>query len=48
MEISAYILYNHERYEPLIQLDDAEIAHNDDIANREMAIWKNERRLLSG
>ncbi len=27
---------------------DAEIANNDDIANREMAAWENERRLLSG
>ena len=27
---------------------DAEIAHNDDIADREMATWENERRLLSG
>ena len=27
---------------------DAELAHNDDIANREMATWENERRLLSG
>lgn len=27
---------------------DAEIAHNDDIADRELAAWENERRLLSG
>ena len=27
---------------------DAELAHNDDVANREMATWENERRLLSG
>lgn len=27
---------------------DAEIAHNDDVADREMATWENERRLLSG
>lgn len=26
---------------------DAEIAHNDDIADRELAAWENERRLLS-
>ena len=27
---------------------DAEIAENDDIADRELAAWENERRLLSG
>lgn len=27
---------------------DAEIAHNDEIADRELAAWENERRLLSG
>lgn len=27
---------------------DAEIAHNDDIADRELAAWENKRRLLSG
>ena len=27
---------------------DAEIAHNDDVADRELAAWENERRLLSG
>ena len=27
---------------------DAEIVHNDDIADRELAAWENERRLLSG
>ena len=27
---------------------DAEIAHNADIADRELAAWENERRLLSG
>ena len=27
---------------------DAEIARNDDIADRESAGWENERRLLSG
>ena len=27
---------------------DAQIAHNDDIADRELATWENERRLLSG
>ena len=27
---------------------DAEIARNDDIADRELAAWENERRLLSG
>jgi len=27
---------------------DTEIAHNDDIADRELAAWENERRLLSG
>ncbi|MCY4370784.1 MAG: hypothetical protein OXF41_15535 [bacterium] len=27
---------------------DAEIAHNDDEADRELAAWENERRLLSG
>ena len=27
---------------------DARIAHNDDIADRELATWENERRLLSG
>ena len=27
---------------------DAEIALNDEIADREMAAWENERRLLSG
>ena len=27
---------------------DAEIARNDDIADRESAAWENERRLLSG
>ena len=27
---------------------DAEIAHSDDIADRELAAWENERRLLSG
>ena len=27
---------------------DAEIALNDDIADRELAAWENERRLLSG
>lgn len=27
---------------------DAEIAYNDDIADRELATWENERRLLSG
>ncbi len=27
---------------------DAEIAHNNDIADRELAAWENERRILSG
>ena len=27
---------------------DTEIAHNDDIADRELAAWESERRLLSG
>ena len=27
---------------------DAEIAHNDEVADRELAAWERERRLLSG
>ena len=27
---------------------DAQIARNDDIADRELVTWENERRLLSG
>ena len=27
---------------------DAEIARNEDMADRELAVWENERRLLSG
>ena len=27
---------------------DAELAHNDEVAEREMAAWERERQLLSG